>query len=422
MGVVGTDYSPDAFDLASWRLRPPLDVMLAPGPANLTNSTGNSTAGYDRDEALARGEFATLAVMFVVAVVGNACLLYALCARRRVKKFTRMYFFILHLSIADLIVAMLNVMPQLAWDITYRFKGGQVLCKLVKFLQPLGTYLSSYILLATALDRYRAICQPMSYCSSDSRRSRFMVAAAWCAALLFCIPQVIIFSYQEVSPGVYDCWGTFAEGWGERAYVTWYSVSVFIVPLCVLVYTYSCICREIWERSGFRAAHAARSSPLKMNPSVSRAKINTVKQTVAVILLYIACSLPFIGAQLWYAWDPQANENDFFKGAAFTILVLLSSLNSCANPWIYLAFNKELARLLVSCGDPRTHADLMGGSGSSSTSWRNSRVYRLVSGSAFRHRESSRERRWAMAMPTKIPIATALMAGRNLPSTSQEPS
>lgn len=56
-----------------------------------------------------------------------------------------MYFFIMHLSIADLLDGLLNMLPQLVWDITFRFQGGLVLCKLVKYRQPLGPYLSSYL-------------------------------------------------------------------------------------------------------------------------------------------------------------------------------------------------------------------------------------------------------------------------------------
>jgi hypothetical protein len=37
----------------------------------------------------------------------------------------------------------------------------------------------------------------------------------------------------------------------------------------------------------------------------------------------------------------------YVSGPTFTIITLLASLNSCVNPWIYLAFNPELARLLV---------------------------------------------------------------------------
>ncbi|GFG35781.1 hypothetical protein Cfor_00202, partial [Coptotermes formosanus] len=182
-------------------------------------TTKNGTCDSDRDESLAQAEVATLSIMFTVTVLGNIAVLLALSARPR-KKLSRMYYFILHLSIADLCTAFLSVLPQLAWDVTYRFYGGPLLCKLVKYGQTLGPYLSAYILMATALDRYQAVCHPLAYCSWTSRRSRAMVWTAWALALLFCIPQVAVFSYQQVQPGVYDCWATFIKPWGERAYVT----------------------------------------------------------------------------------------------------------------------------------------------------------------------------------------------------------
>lgn len=71
-----------------------------------------------------------------------------------------------------------------------RFQGGAVLCKLIKFGQPFGLYLSSYILTVTAMDRYYAICHPFSYCSVTSRRSKMMVYGAWTLAAILCVPQV----------------------------------------------------------------------------------------------------------------------------------------------------------------------------------------------------------------------------------------
>ncbi|KAJ9588716.1 hypothetical protein L9F63_017990, partial [Diploptera punctata] len=187
--------------------------------------------------------------------------------------------------------------------------GGPVLCKMVKYGQTLGPYLSAYILMATALDRYQAICHPLAYCSWTSRRSRIMVWTAWIFALGFCVPQVIVFSYQEIGPGVFDCWATFIKPWGERTYVTWYCVSVFIVPFSVLATTYCSICREIW-------LHAGRSPQQQggnCSPLISRAKMNTVKQMVAVLFLYVACSAPFISAQLWATWDDLAHTRPFFS-------------------------------------------------------------------------------------------------------------
>uniref|UniRef100_A0A1B6D522 G-protein coupled receptors family 1 profile domain-containing protein n=1 Tax=Clastoptera arizonana TaxID=38151 RepID=A0A1B6D522_9HEMI len=303
----------------------------------------SSGSEFDRDEELAQAEIAILATILVVTIAGNTIVLVALYGRKfggGRKKLSRMYYFILHLCIADLVTAVLNVFPQLVWDITYRFKGGPILCKLVKYGQTLGSYLSSYVLMSTAMDRYKAICHPLTYCSWTSRRSRAMIRCAWIMALVFCIPQVKIFSYQEIAPGIYDCWATFPQPWGEKLYVTWYSISVFIIPLCVLIYTYTCICLELWRNAGFPQSS---SSPHRL---ISRAKINTIKQTVTVIALYIGCSSPFICAQLWASWDPDALSSPFLEGPTFTILSLLSSLNSCVNPWIYLTFNRELLRAL----------------------------------------------------------------------------
>ena len=46
-----------------------------------------------------------------------------------------MLLYIGHLAVADIAVALGNVMPQLAWDVTFRFKGPDSLCRFVKFLQ-----------------------------------------------------------------------------------------------------------------------------------------------------------------------------------------------------------------------------------------------------------------------------------------------
>ena len=64
-----------------------------------------------------------------------------------------MYYFIIHLSIADLLTALLTLVPEIAWTITMDFKGGEGLCKAVKYGQMLGPYLSSYVLIMTAIDR-----------------------------------------------------------------------------------------------------------------------------------------------------------------------------------------------------------------------------------------------------------------------------
>jgi hypothetical protein len=102
---------------------------------NTTNDyyLNSSNVEFTRDENLAKIEIIVQSVIFVLAVIGNGTVLGALVLKRG--SLTRMHLLMLHLSIADLFVAFGSVLPQLAWDVTFVFKGGDILCRLVKYMQ-----------------------------------------------------------------------------------------------------------------------------------------------------------------------------------------------------------------------------------------------------------------------------------------------
>jgi hypothetical protein len=74
------------------------------------------------------------------------------------------------------------------------------MCKLVKYSQIAVLYASSFVLVATAVDRYAAICHPMLSHAWTSSAGRRLVAAAWTIALLLAVPQLIIFDFVEINP------------------------------------------------------------------------------------------------------------------------------------------------------------------------------------------------------------------------------
>jgi len=146
------------------------------------------------------------------------------------------------------------------------------------------------------------------------------VIASWMLSLVFSIPQAYIFSLKEVGNGVYDCWGDFVQPWGAKAYITWMSLSIYILPVAILSICYGMICFEIWQnintktnRENLPESPTPRPSkgayPLTRVSSVrliSKAKIRTVKMTFVVVLAYIVCWTPFFFVQMWSAWDPAA--------------------------------------------------------------------------------------------------------------------
>eukprot|EP00066_Takifugu_rubripes_P007697 XP_003973411.1 PREDICTED: isotocin receptor-like [Takifugu rubripes] len=311
-------------------------------------SHGNDTVNpLKRNEDVAKVEVAVLVLVLLLALTGNLCVLWATHATKHSQ--SRMYFFMKHLSIADLVVALFQVFPQLIWDITFRFYGSDVLCRLVKYLQVVSMFASTYMLVLMSVDRCLAICQPLRLV--DRKKDRLYVFASWMLSLIFSTPQAFIFSLKEVGSGVYDCWGDFVQPWGTKAYITWMSLSIYIIPVAILCVCYGLICFKIWKnfnvktsRDRFLALTAGPSKcahPLSRVSSVrliSKAKIRTVKMTFVVVLAYVVCWTPFFSVQLWSAWDPAAPREDM----AFIIAMLLASLNSCCNPWIYMFFAGHL--------------------------------------------------------------------------------
>ncbi|XP_041801142.1 vasopressin V2 receptor-like [Chelmon rostratus] len=397
-----------------------------------------------RDLGLARAEIAVLGLVLALTTLGNSFVLWVLLRRR--KHNAPMHVFMVNLCVADLVVALFQVLPQLIWDITERFQGPDLLCRSIKYLQIVGMFASSYMIVAMTVDRHHAICCPLqAYRGGAMSRWNTPVMVAWGLALVLSIPQVFIFSRSEVAPGVYECWGHFAEPWGLKAYVTWMTVAVFLLPALIITICQIRIFREIHNNiylksermvmaelkkneilfrfhsfkkedertrdrgrrasggggrdgrggqllkgvnnnphnnSHFRGEHVTTATsptqqqilsssdcqesyasyelasgsprcsldyappqpPSTPPPSITKAMSKTVRMTLVIVLVYTICWSPFFIVQLWAAWDPNPPD----QGVAFTILMLLASLNSCTNPWIYTAFSSSVSTELQS--------------------------------------------------------------------------
>ncbi|XP_069400465.1 vasopressin V1b receptor [Ovis canadensis] len=372
--------------------RPPWTA--APTSGSTVAAANATTPWLGRDEELARVEIGVLATVLALATGGNLTVL--LTVGQPVRKRSRMQVFVLHLALTDLGVALFQVLPQLLWDITYRFRGPDPLCRAVKYLQVLSMFASTYMLLAMTLDRYLAVCHPLRSLQQPSRSTYPLIAAPWLLAAVLSLPQVFIFSVREViqGSGVLDCWADFRFPWGPRAYITWTTLAIFILPVAMLTACYSLICHEIcknlkvkteagqaeggsWGPANRPSAPrgpvaATRGLPSRVSSisTISRAKIRTVKMTFVIVLAYIACWAPFFSVQMWSVWDENAPDEDS-TNVAFTISMLLGNLSSCCNPWIYMGFNSHLwwraLRRLACCrgAGPRMRRRLSNGSLSS---------------------------------------------------------
>jgi len=333
---------------------------------SLINGSGQGQGegeGRVRDERLAAVEIAVQLVILCAAIVGNVIVLVVVLLvlrDRRVSdrnaavqtttssstaRLSRMNRMIVHLSTADLFVAFFNVLPQLLWDVTGTFRGNDLLCRTVTYLQLVAMYASSYVLVATAVDRYLAICRPLN--AFKRRGSDRLVGAAWLLALVFAVPQLAVFGYREADDNGYsECWAVFDPAWSLRVYITWTTLAIYICHAIILAVSYTRICcaviRSIRQRQSATHSITAPASRCHDNvtssssasrsyvpacstssssvtrggggrgarvtgpPSLSTAKIRTIKLTITVNVSYVVCWGPFFVSQLWAAYDSSA--------------------------------------------------------------------------------------------------------------------
>ncbi|KAI1892701.1 hypothetical protein AGOR_G00136260 [Albula goreensis] len=132
-------------------------------------SFGNETEGANqtvnplkRNEEVAKVEVTVLVLVLLLALAGNLCVLLAIHTTKHSQ--SRMYYFMKHLSIADLVVAIFQVLPQLIWDITFRFYGPDFLCRLMwSAWDPAAPREAMAFIIAMLLASLNSCCNPWIY-------------------------------------------------------------------------------------------------------------------------------------------------------------------------------------------------------------------------------------------------------------------
>ncbi|XP_073970658.1 cardioacceleratory peptide receptor-like [Rhodnius prolixus] len=319
--------------------------------ANITNTTDeiNSFYFYQTEQ------FTVLWLLFAAIVLGNSAVLLALLFNKSSK--SRMNFFIMHLAFADLSVGLISVLTDIIWRITVEWKAGNVVCKVVRFMQAVVTYSSTYVLVALSLDRLDAITRPMNF-SGSWRRARLLVGFSWTLSAFFSSPILILYE-ERLIQGSFQCWIELGSTLKWQIYMSLVAVSLFLVPALVITACYTVIVYTIWTKSIHISRDSQQSTPLKNGGDkgddndirrassrgiIPRAKIKTVKMTFVIVFVFILCWSPYIVFDLLqvFGYVPRTQTNI----AVATFIQSLAPLNSAANPVIYCLFSTHICRAL----------------------------------------------------------------------------
>ena len=263
----------------------------------------------------------------VVAILGNAFVMYLTITKARLRVTTN--WFVLSLALADLCVG-LTYFPVLF--ISSFFQELPIDHTGLWFkLSHTFLYSSSTNLCALTADRFLAITMPLKY-NVFMTRKRLLIslALAWIAPLiLFTIPS--IFSYSNNNASFTFVFETFR-------------VSAFqLIPSVLFVFVTWRLCfiaRNISRQESLLLAQIRfNSNPQENTPTVNRQgeKKASVKMIVLIILLFVLCHVGGNYRCFCFVFK-LCDASETLKN----VIHVLFTMNSAVNPLVYAVLKKDM--------------------------------------------------------------------------------
>ncbi|XP_072185519.1 neuropeptide S receptor [Excalfactoria chinensis] len=287
-------------------------------------------------------QLVTLWILFIVTIAGNAIVLFSTWRRKRK---SRMTFFVTQLAITDSFTGLVNIMTDIIWRYTGDFMAPDIVCRVIRYLQVVLLYASTYVLVSLSIDRYHAIVYPMKFMQGE-RQAKVLIGVAWSLSFLFSIPTLIIFGKRQLSNGEVQCWALWPDDSYWIPYMTVVAFLVYFIPLIIISVIYSIVIRTIWMKSKAQAVIISSCTDGKTSAGytsrgfISRAKVKAIKYSIVIVLAFALCWSPYFLFDILDNFNilPETKERFY----ASVIIQNLPALNSAINPLIYCLFSNHL--------------------------------------------------------------------------------
>ncbi|XP_039493698.1 RYamide receptor isoform X2 [Drosophila santomea] len=273
--------------------------------------------------------------IFIFALIGNGTVCYIVYSTPRMRTVTN--YFIASLALGDILMSVFCVPSSfISQYILNYWPFGLALCHFVNYSQAVSVLVSAYTLVAISIDRYIAIMWPLKP-RITKRYATYIIGGVWFIALATALPIPIVSGLHiPMSPWHEKCEKYICrEMWPSRTQEYYYTLSLFglqfVVPLGVLIFTYTRITIRVWGKKPPGEAETSRDQRM------ARSKRKMVKMMLTVVVVFTSCWLPFNILQLLL------NDEEFTRWEPLPYVWFafhwLAMSHSCYNPIIYCYMN-----------------------------------------------------------------------------------
>ncbi|NXA15455.1 NK1R protein, partial [Sapayoa aenigma] len=270
------------------------------------------------------------ALIVVVAVVGNAVVMWIILAHKRMRTVTN--YFLVNLAFAEASMAAFNTVVNFTYAVHNEWYYGLFYCRFHNFFPIAAVFASIYSMTAIALDRYVAIIHPLRPRLSASA-TKVLLGLIWLLAFLLAFPQ----GYYSVMAELPDRRVCLVE-WPEpdtevygKLYHFCTTILIYLLPLLVMGCAYTVVGMTLW------ASEIPGDSSDRYHEQVS-AKRKVVKMMIIVVCTFALCWLPYHVYFTLQYFHPEWYLQRFIQQVYLAVMWLAMS-STMYNPIIYCCLN-----------------------------------------------------------------------------------
>ncbi|XP_076829003.1 cholecystokinin receptor type A [Brachyhypopomus gauderio] len=334
-------------------------------------------------------------LIFLLSVLGNSLIIAVLVRNRRMRTVTNL--FLLSLAVSDLMLCVVCMPFTLIPNLMENFVFGSGICKVATYFMGISVSVSTFNLVAISLERYSAICNPLTSRAWQTKsHAAKVITATWVLSFLLMLPYPIfntLVPYRRTNNTTGNmCRLHWPSDTIQQSWYVFLLLILFLVPGIVIMTAYGLISVELYRGIKFETANRKsnrerqsgagslkpsdsdgcylqpskrkRSEPLapqqasgatggsgETKPRLNRvcssnptanlvAKKRVIRMLLVIVVLFFLCWTPVFAVNAWRAFDKHS-ANRLLSGAPISFIHLLSYTSACVNPIIYCFMNKR---------------------------------------------------------------------------------
>ncbi|XP_051058869.1 pyroglutamylated RF-amide peptide receptor [Phodopus roborovskii] len=292
-------------------------------------------------------------LIFALALFGNALVVYVVTRSKAMRTVTNI--FICSLALSDLLIVFFCIPVTMLQNVSDTWLGGAFICKMVPFVQCTAIVTEILTMTCIAVERHQGLVHPFKMKQQYTNQRAFtMLGVVWLVAIIIGSPMWHVQRLEVKYDFLYEkehicCLEEWSSPTHQKIYTTFILVTLFLLPLLLLLVLYGKIGYELWIKKRVGDGSVLQTIHGKEMFKIARKKKRAVIMMVTVVALFAVCWAPFHIVHMMIEYSNFEKEYDEVTiKMIFAVVQIIGFFNSICNPIVYALMNENFRKNFVS--------------------------------------------------------------------------